>query len=203
MNNNKYQLAGWLSIISGIIYFLNSFIENYFGFRMVNYPAIGIITYLLNLLILIITVFVFLKLRSLLNSKFDFYKTDKSIIIFIIFAVLMNVVFLTNAIDNYSEGSRTISENFSDYLAIIYSLVLIYLSITLLRLKERSTIKVYNVFVYTLLYTGTGILFTNTGIIPQIPPLAYISTLSILGIIMYPIILGIMFLRLPEEVEFV
>ncbi|MFC1564530.1 hypothetical protein ACFL6G_06305 [candidate division KSB1 bacterium] len=79
-HHNPYALAGWLSIIHGVLFFLFNIFGSYLVDDQKDYPELGYFQLISQLLLMVIFIYIFLKLKDLLNEKYNYHGADKFIL---------------------------------------------------------------------------------------------------------------------------
>jgi hypothetical protein len=200
MNENRYALAGWLSIANAAIFPL--------GFAVAFFQAIitkrmfGPHTVTLgpgDLLFIIstgIAVYILIMFKDLLNKRYNYHDIDTLIAVSIWWNVVFQIISLIFGSigmvmgPKYSMGLTLLMLAFFPIYMIVMGIVDIMIATRLLKIKE-SLNDIFKVFIYVTLIAGI---------------LEVSVLLSPLALILVPVscvVLGMIFLREKEEVEFV
>ncbi|UCD17138.1 MAG: hypothetical protein JSV44_11910 [Candidatus Zixiibacteriota bacterium] len=200
MVNNRYSLAGWLAIAQAAIFplaFVLSIIQGIIGISMFGYhgPIFGPGD-LLFILFTVLSVYVLIMFRHLLNDRYSFHEID----ILITIAILWNILFQFGSLA--IRGTMIVLAPRPEILVTVLNVAFmsiamltagiidILIAIKLLNIKDRLN-DLIKAFAYITL--AAGILEASV-------------ILSPLALILIPVscaILGMIFLREKEEVEFV
>ncbi len=150
---NKLRFAGWMCFVYLLLYTAQigySFLGNRTGFAALdNETGQWSDSYVLDSLVLVIEIFLLWRLKQLLNSRFQLYKTDKYIIALIIMSVLFTATNFPMDDDN---------NPFSPLMLILYALLVPYgIAMVLLgrnMLGYKEYCKYYRPYTYLTITTG-------------------------------------------------
>lgn len=200
MNENRYTLAGWLSIAQAVIFpsgFVLAFFQAIISKRMfgANVVTLGPADLLFTISIGI-TVYTLIMFRDLLNKRYNYRNIDTLITI----SIWLNIVFQVISLilgsmgmllgAKYSMGLSLLMLVFLPIYMIAMGIVDIIIATRLLKIKE-SLNELFMVFVYLTLIAG----ILEVSVI--------FSPMALILIPVYYVVLGMIFLREKEEVEFV
>ena len=200
MSENRYALPGWLSIIQAILFplaFGMAFLQAILGARVFRYhgPMFGLHDILI-IAFTIIGVYTLLKFRQLLNERYQFHEVDTLILLIIVWNVSFQCLSLglkglMMALWPVSELAMAITYlGFLTISMVTAGILDILLAIKLLKGKEIFG-DLIKAFAYIALIAGI---------------LEVSIFLSLLALVLVPVscvILGLIFLRSGDEVEFV
>ena len=200
MGENRYALAGWLSIVQAILYPMAvgiGIIQGVIGVRAFRYagPTLGP-SDLMMLLFTLILIYTLMQFRNLLNERYSFREINTLILLAIGWSVAFHVIGLLLKISIIAlwPVDRVV-------LAIVYfgfivlALIgggIINILIGVKLLKEKDT--------FSGMITAYGYLCLIAGIL-QVS--IFLGPLALLGVPVGCIILAMIFLRDPDEVDFV
>lgn len=185
--NNKYQLAGWLAIAWAIIIVPATVLDLIVQSTVYSNPVFNILVAFFTIILATLGVYVLYMFRNLLNERHNFHETDTLITLLIGFEIIIHAIkFFVNLIPSITGSTTTILA----ILVVPWGIIHIIFAIQLLKLSDNLSglLKPY-VFVNM----GGGILMVTVILLPFSLPF------FIAGSIM----LGIIFFRSNEEVEFV
>ena len=186
---NYYALAGWLSIASAVLIIPEIGLTVFIGLLS---PKLEIFLAPLRVVNVVMGIFVLYMFRKLLNVCFRFHRADTLIHVLI----TVNVVFFLIGLIDIFAGLAGAGGGFeiafsivSMVLFVAYCIVNIIFGVTLLKLEDNMfrLLKPYAVMIIL-----SGALGATVILIP----------FALLAAIAHMIILGMIFLRAREEVEF-
>jgi hypothetical protein len=199
MNENRYAPAGWLALAQAVLFplaFIIGIVQTIVGAAAFRYhgPVIGPAD-AISILVTGISVYVLLMFRKLLNERYDFHGADLLIIIAIWWAVLfeigaliLKVIFILITLPDVAEAVTSLC--YLSVAMVTIGIIDIMLAVQLLKIKDRMD-DLFRAYVYITM--ASGILEVSV-------------ILSIFSLILFPIssvILGMVFLKQKEEVDFV
>ncbi len=200
MEENRYRLAGWMSIVAALLFpaiFVTGIVQTVIADRALGYsgptlgPADG-----LSILFTIIGIYVLIVFRRFLHERYEFHDLDMLITLSIVWSILMQVVGL--AIDGLMILAWPVNE--TAYLVISLGFIGIFmLSIGVIdiligvRLMQSKREFSELLRVFAIISIVSGIL--EVAII--------LSPLALLLVPVNFVILGLILLREKTETEFV
>ena len=200
MNENRYTLSGWLAIGAAVLFplvFAMGIIQAIIAIRSFNYsgPMLGPSDFIM-VLVTAMGVYVLLKLRQLLNERYDFHDIDILILVSIWWSIMfqaisisMKIVFIV--IWPVSELVLVVL-NITVLGAAMVTIGIVDIMIAMRLLRAKETLNdLLKAFAYVTLAAGVF----EVSII--------MSPLSLLLVPVSCVILGMIFLKEKEEVEFV
>jgi len=200
MSENRYNLAGWLSISMAILFplaFGIGIIQGVIGAAVFKYtgPTVGP-SDLLFVIFTCVSVYILLMFRRLLHDRYQFHELDVLITIAIIWNILFQIGSLALkgllfAVWPASETAITIVYiSFMSVAMISMGVIDIIFAVKLFKLSDMG-----NNLINALAYLGmiAGILEVTV----------ILSPLSLLLVPVTCIIYGLIFFRAKEDVEFV
>jgi len=201
MEPNRYNVAGWLSIIQAILMPLSivvGIIQGIIGIKVFGYegPMYGP-SDLLGIIITVISIYILFMLKRFINEYYDYREVN----FLINLAIIWGVVFFIGGLAlrgiemifwKYDKDITVILDlSFFAVAMITAGIIDILIGVKLLKIKERMS-DLLAVFAYLTLITG--ILEVSIILSPAVPFLVYPASM---------IVLGIAFLKNREQVEFV
>ena len=200
MNENKYALAGWLAITQAVVFpvaFIIGIVQAVIAAQKFGYsgPVFGLADLIFTGLT-VVQVYLLIMFRRLLNERYDFHEID----ILIMVAVWWNIVFQLAGLGLKfalimvwpvpKVALLIVYVSFMTAAMISAGIVNIMIGVRLLKIKELVTDMV-RILSYVILASG----------ISQATIL--LSFVSLLLLPVHAIVMGIMFLKEKEQVEFV
>jgi len=201
MEPNRYNVAGWLSIIQAILMPLSivvGIIQGIIGIKVFGYegPMYGP-SDLLGIIITVISIYILFMLKRFINEYYDYHEVN----FLINLAIIWGVVFFIGGLAlrgiemifwKYDKDITVILDlSFFAVAMITAGIIDILIGVKLLKIKERMS-DLLAVFAYLTLITG--ILEVSIILSPAVPFLVYPASM---------IVLGIALLKNREQVEFV
>jgi hypothetical protein len=186
---NHYALAGWLSIASAILIIPEISLAVFIGFLS---PKLEVLLAPLRVVNVVISIFILYMFRKLLNERFDFHRAD--VLIHVLIAV--NIVFFFLGMIDIFAGLLGAGKGFeigfsivAMVLFVVFCIIHIIYGIVLLRLEDDlfGLLKPY-----AMLIIVSGALGVTVILIP----------FALLAAIAHMIVLGMIFLRAKEDVEY-
>jgi hypothetical protein len=200
MSDNRYATAGWLAIIAAILFptgFVVGIIQGIIGIRAFNYhgPITGP-SDLIFIVVTIIGVYVLVMLRRMFNERYGFHDIDVLITIAIWWNVFFQVTGL--ALKVLTLFSWPASEFVMTVVLLSYMIIAmltigvidILIAIKLIRCKERFS-DLIKAYAYITVVSGIS------------EVLIFLMPLALILVPVNFVILGMIFLKEKEEVEFV
>lgn len=202
MNENRYTLAGWLSIANaGLIplAIILNIVFQVFTTRMLGFyqPTIGPGDFL-AIVTTVISIYILLKFRSLLHERYKFFDIDGLILASIFWLVLTQIggialrglQFMVGAGRDAEILMAVIAITFLAVSVVIIGVIDILIAVKLMRIKEQLSDPL-KFFIYLTLTVG----ILEVSII--------FSPLSLLLVPVVFIAYGVIFFRDHQQVEFV
>ncbi len=196
MSDDKYKLAGWIAILNFLIVIILQFSATPLLIntsKTGNYYLAGeIFTVSFGILLTCILIYVMSTFRKLLKDRFNFSHSDKIILIYI----CLNVIyFIFGILDERIIHDVNFRVHARYTFIILIGIVSILFSLSMVVLKENlSTLKYPLILVLFLSGAGLTSVYFFTG---------WFAGLGVMMMHMAILIIGIIFLRIPAEVEFV
>ena len=202
MNENRYTMAGWLSIANaGLIplAIILNIVFQVFTTRVLGFhqPTIGPGDFI-GIITTLISIYILLKFRSLLHERYNFFDIDGLILASIAWLVISQIGSIALRGLQFIVGSGRDAEIFVAIVAITFlaltmvaaGVINILIAVKMMRIKEQfsDTLKF---FIYLTLTAG----ILEVSVI--------FSPLSVLLIPVVFITYGLIFFRDHEQVEFV
>lgn len=193
MNGDRLTAAGWLSIINAALTAAGFGMGLLLSVLSRSVPAVYLFAVPASVIGLAITIYIYVQFRCLLNKAFDFHEADNLIniviacnVVFTFYSIVINFAraFFHNNI--FEIGFAV----FGILLFIPYCVVHIVFAFQLLKLKDEifGLLKPYAYMVMAAGICGVTII---------------LSPFALLAVIACYIILGVIFLRVEKELEFV
>ncbi|MFC1564387.1 hypothetical protein ACFL6G_05585 [candidate division KSB1 bacterium] len=187
MSINRYPLAGWLAITTAVL--LIPLII--FGFYLEVYSVfsipVNIMLASLKVIILVFSVYILQVFRLLLHESFKFQKADPVITLLIIINIIYTIVSLTGHILPDIKLALGLANT---ALWIPFGLFYIVLAYQLFRIQETGP-GILKFYAFTILISG--LCLCSVILIP----------VGLFAVSASHIMLGIIFLRSTDQVEFV
>ncbi|MCP4580933.1 MAG: hypothetical protein GY839_04905 [candidate division Zixibacteria bacterium] len=200
MNTNRYTLAGWLAVSQAVIYPLAIAIGFFSGLSQSFCLGLNVSSFgpsqVLYMIFTGISVYTLYMFKKLLNERYSFHGIDIFIIIIIVWNVLM---FISSSMASSLHvliwplpeiGLSILSFGLIAYAMVFAGVINIIIAVKLLKQKE-SLNDLISAFAYITLVAGI------LELTILLSPIALI-----LQVILY-VVLGMVFLREKELVEFV
>ena len=190
MNNKKYQLAGWLSLVSAVVVVPTIAVGVFLDYLSRSYPFVNILQILLSILFCSLGVYILFLFKNLLNVRYQFHLIDKLILALIWINVIITILgFVKYFVPEISAARLALG---IIVMVLFYSVGIlnIVFGVKLLKLKD-DLFGLLKPFAYTTIISGVcivSILLMPFGLLAAVA--AYV-------------IQGIIFLRVAEDVEFV
>jgi hypothetical protein len=185
MNGSRYSFAGWLAITKVIISIPILILSVFFEGKPVGF--MNMVFAISAFAFLIIDIYLFWLFKELLNDRFEFHETDQLIYLIILANIIFGVI---NMFGWVFFDIRNIVKIIMMVLFVPVGALLIYFGYKLLRLKD-SLFSLLKPYAYTTIASGIcciTLIFIFFGLLIGMAA----------GIIM-----GIIFIRSAEQVEFV
>lgn len=201
MTDNRYQLAGWVAIAQAIFMVASivlSILEAIAAVVVLRKPglAVGPSDFLV-LAGSAMAIYTLLMFRRLLNERYDFHEIDTLITLSIIWNVLFAIgdLVLGAVYVGFRSADRTLGAllvilPYFAGMMLFGGIVDIMIGIRLLKIKERLT-DLLATMAYLSLVGGICAV-----------SLVFAPVAALIGLVSY-VVLGLIFLREPEEAEFV
>ena len=201
MDENRFTLAGWLAIAQAIIFpvaIITGVVQGIISIKAFGYrgPTFGPST-IMMIIFTIFSVYTLSKFREFLNEHYNFRKID----LLITFAIWWNIIFqllsltlngLIFVMWPISPKLMTIIElSFFSIAMITTGIIDIFIGINLLRIKEIMS-NLLTTFAYMILIGG----ICELSVILAFPVALLLVPASC-------VVLGLIFLKEKEQVEFV
>jgi hypothetical protein len=186
MSDNRYQLAGWLSI-AGAVLMVPLVVSTIFVEKM-SAGALWVIVLISAKLVvsMLVSVYIYCMFKKLLNERYKFHRVDTLILIFIGATILY---FILGVMGLFPQMERTMAV-ISMALFVPFGVVNILLGVNILKLDD-DLFGFLKPYAYLTITAGV---FAVTLVLAPLGMLAAITTLFIQGMI---------FLRVKEQLEFV
>ena len=200
MSDNRYATAGWVSIVAAILFpagFIVGIVQGIIGIKAFDYR--GPVTGPSDLIFLTVTaigVYALVMLRRMLNERYDFHDVDLLItaaIVWNVFFQLLGIAMKLLTLAAWPVNELTITIYYLTYMVISMisiGIIDIVFAVKILRKKELFS-DLMQAYAYITLISGAS---------------AVTVILTPLALILVPVsfvVLGMIFLREKEEVEFV
>ena len=199
MINQRYKIAGWLSIFVAIIFvpkFIANIIIEVIAQRL-HFPGIYMLDAFFMIILTVIYVYLLVTFRYLLNERFNFYDVDFLItisywcLILSSSIIVLDDIFKTMGIIGHSFSTLKIIMFVSFFsVFFIMGIVSILFAIKLLRLKG-DLFGMLKVYVYTTI--AGGVCLVSIVLFP----------LSLVIVVASYILEGMIFLRAADDADFV
>ncbi|MCP4568837.1 MAG: hypothetical protein GY841_14765 [FCB group bacterium] len=183
---NNYRLAGWLTIIMAILIVPQVLLAILFEVTAKGHPLANILMGAIYLSNAIIGVYILYMFRVMLNERYDFHLVDVLINILIAF----NVLSMLNSLLGMIANLEMIISILTIVLMIPYGIVQIIFAVRMLKLDD-DLFGLLKPFAYTMMAAG----ICAATIILLLP--------GLLVAIVNLVIMGMIFLRAKEQVEFI
>jgi hypothetical protein len=185
MNGSRYSFAGWLAIGKVILSIPIFILAAIFEIKPVYF--MNVIFVLFSFIFLLVDIYIFWLFKEFLNERFDFHETDQLIFLLI----LANIILVSiNILGWVFFDIRNIVKLILMVLFVPVGALLIYFGYKLLRLKD-SLFSLLKPYAYLNIVSGiccVTVVFIFFGLLIGMAA----------GIVM-----GIIFIRSAEQVEFV
>jgi hypothetical protein len=188
INQNQYTLAGWLAIVSAVLFMPELILAVLAEFFT---PELKIIVIPIHIVNVIIGVYILYMFRRLLNQLFDFHAVDVLINILIVVNIIFFSIGMVEMTVSLMHSGGRMSDDISILVAVLfvpYSIIMVVFGAVLLKMKD-DLFGLLKPFAYTTILSGVC---GATIILSPVAMLAAIATLVMQGMI---------FLRAKREVE--
>jgi len=199
MEQKKYQLAGWLSMVAAVIFpfaYLTGILLGVISLTRFHrqVPSFNI-SDLMMIVFTVIFVYVMLAFKKMLNERYNFHGIDALIVLSIIWSIVYQIVSI-----NMSTTILIISPSdifytiliivFLAFFMITIGIIDLFIAIRLLKIKE-SLSDLLKVFAYLSLIAGICELTV------------ILSPVLLVLLPIYLVVMGMIFFKEDEGVEFV
>jgi hypothetical protein len=191
MSDKRYQLAGWLAVITAIVTVPSMGLLLLFQKLTGTLPIMASFTGLFHIVFLAVSIYILIMFKELLNKRYEFHKTDILIIILIVFNVLSGIIGLM--------GLFTGLESFMTIMIILmlvpFGVINVIFAVRLLEMGDG----LYGFLrPYAYLKITEGICAVMSFLLPVV-----FMVLGLIVGITSVFLLGMIFLRTKDELEFV
>ncbi len=201
MADNRYQLAGWVAIAQAIVFvagIVTGILEAIASAVLFHRSGMALgPSDLLSLAGACMVIYTMTMFRRLLNERYDFHEVDVLItlsivwnVIFSVAGILIGVVYFGLRMDQSPLGALVFILPFFAVMMITGGVIDILIGVRLLRIKERLSDLVRTMAYLSLI---GGICAVS---------LVFAPVAALIGLATW-IVLGLIFLREPDEPEFV
>ena len=188
VNQNQYTLAGWLAIVSAVLFMPELILAVLAEFFT---PGLKIIVIPIHIVNLVIDIYILYMFRKLLNQLFDFHSVDVLINILIVVNIVFFSIGLVEMIASLMHSGGRMSDDISIIIAVLFvpfSIITVVFGAVLLKMKD-DLFGLLKPFAYTTIFSGV------CGATIILSPLAMLAAIAAL------VMQGMIFLRAKREVE--
>jgi hypothetical protein len=187
---NRYALAGWLAIAQAVLIFPEIGVAVFANYVLGASPVIKLATAPIHIVSMLVGIYVLYMFRDFLGKRFEFHQADNLILTL----VGANIVFIVLGVLGLAFGLFLgAAEGLFDLLSLVlfvpYNIIVIVFGIKLLKLRDDLSGLLKPLVFMTI---ASGVLGA-TIILAPLGLLAHIASL---------VILGMVFLRAKDDIEF-